>query len=80
MTVGKDLHKYTIKEAKEWATKKELEPGLVSQTQNSIRLVAKGGTERVKPIDWDSFFSIMDKKGLAIYGTKEGWMRIMKKK
>jgi hypothetical protein len=80
MTVGKDLHEYTQKEVMDWAKKKDLEPGLVRETKDSIRMVTKGGTDRVEPISWDKFFQLMKHKNLTVYGTDEGWMKIMKKK
>lgn len=80
MTVGRDLYEFTEDEIRNWTAKKGLVPGSVKGTKTGIQFVAKGGSERVEETDWETFFSIMRKKKLAVYGTKEGWMKIMRRK
>jgi len=80
MTIGKDLHLYSETELKSWAKKKKIVPGHVLGTKDGIELVQEGGTDRIEPIDWKPFFDTMNRKGLAVYGTDEGWMKIMRKK
>ncbi len=80
MPVGRDLKEYSDDEIKTWLKKKGLEPGIVRNTKEGIQFVEKGGNEKVAPTDWDTFFRIMKKKKLAVYGTKEGWMKIMRRK
>lgn len=80
MTVGRDLHAYSPEETKMWAKKKNLGPGRVKGTKDGIQFVEKGGSDKVDEVDWEFFDSVLKKKKLAVYGTKEGWMRIMRKK
>jgi hypothetical protein len=63
-----------------WAKKKNLSPGRVKGTKDGIQFVEKGGSDKVDEVDWEFFDSVLKKKRLAVYGTKEGWMRIMRKK
>ncbi len=79
MTVGRDLRMYSMEETKAWAKKKELSPGKVKGTKDGIQFVAKGGSDKVDETDWEFFESALKRKRLAVYGTDEGWMRIMKK-
>jgi len=80
MPIGKDLHLYSENELRSWAKKKKLVPGHVIGTTEGIELVQEGGTDRIEPMDWKAFLDIMNKKGLTVYGTDEGWMKIMRKK
>ncbi len=80
MPIGQDLRKFTTTEVKNWAERKGLAPGRIKGTSDFIQLVRKGGTERVEEIDWDLFEDALASRGLAVYGTEEGWMRIMRKK
>jgi len=80
MSVGQDLHLYSNDEMKLWAKKKNLSPGKVRGTKDGIQFVAKGGTDKVEEVDWDFFESALKRKRLGVYGTKEGWMRIMRRK
>lgn len=80
MTVGQDLHAYSPDETKMWAKKKRLSPGRVRGTKDGIQFVAEGGSDKVEEVDWDFFESALKRKKLAVYGTKEGWMRIMRKR
>lgn len=79
MTVGRDLHAYSMEETKKWAKKKNLSPGKVRGTKDGIQFVEKGGNEKIEEADWDFFESVLKRKKLAVYGTNEGWMRIMRK-
>lgn len=74
------MHAYSLEETKMWAKKKNLSPGRVKGTKDGIQFVEKGGSDKVDEVDWEFFDSVLKKKRLAVYGTKEGWMRIMRKK
>lgn len=80
MTVGRDLHMYSPDEVRKWTKKKKLSPGKVRGTKDGIQFVEAGGNDKVEEVDWEFFESVLKKKRLAVYGTKEGWMRIMRKK
>ena len=67
-----------IAKAKEIASKKKLSPGKVKGTEERIQFT-KGTNSNIETISWDEFESILSKKGLAIYASSGGFMKIMKK-
>ena len=80
MTIGRDLHMIDLSEMKKWAASKDLEPGIVKGTRDAIQFVARGGSDKVDPTDWETFEEILKRKKLAVYATDEGWMKIMRKR
>ncbi|MEW5747547.1 MAG: hypothetical protein AB1793_01995 [Candidatus Thermoplasmatota archaeon] len=80
MTVGRDLRMYSSDEVRKWAKKKKLSPGKVRGTKDGIQFVAIGGSDKIEEIEWELFDAVLKKKRLAVYGTREGWMRIMRRK
>jgi len=79
MSVGRDLEKIDEEQIKEIAEEKDLIPGIIKGTEDGIQF-ANPGSEKVDETDWDTFFDIIDRKNLAVYSTKEGWMKIMHEK
>jgi len=79
MGIHESLHKYDKDEIKECADEKGLYPGIVKGTEDGIQF-GKSKKSRVNRTDWETFFEIMDRKNLAVYGTEEGWMKILEDK
>jgi hypothetical protein len=79
MPIEKDMHEYSIDEVKKWCKLKGLVPGRVKGTKSGV-YITKGDAERIEVIDWPEFESILREKNLVVYGTKEGLMKIFKRR
>jgi hypothetical protein len=77
MGIGNDMHEYNMKEIREWCKKKKLRPGKIIGTSTGVMLT-DANNKRFKVISFDEFDKILKEKKLAVFGTKEGWMKIMK--
>ena len=79
MGIGNDLHEYNMNEIRDWCQKKNLKPGKIIGTSTGVALTDTNN-KRFEVISFNDFEEILNRKGLAVYGTKEGWMKIMKRK
>ncbi len=79
MGTHESLEEYSKEKIKEVAEKKGLIPGIVKGTEDGIQF-ANPDSNRVNETEWETFFEIMDKKDLSVYGTEEGWMKILEDK
>ncbi len=68
------MEKIDINKAKAIAKNKGLKPGKVKGT-DGVQFT-KGKNNRLDPISWEEFESILGKRKLAIYESG-GWMKIM---
>lgn len=78
MGIGNDLYEYDMKEIRQWCEKKKLKPGRIIGTSTGVMLTDTT-KKRFEVISFDEFERILKEKGLAVYGTEEGWMKIMKR-
>ncbi len=69
------MEKLTRERVIEFAEKYSLKP-IVIKGSDVVQL-AKKESDRYQPISWDEFFDILEKKNLAVYISKGGYMRIM---
>lgn len=68
------MEKISVREAKQIAEKKNLQPGMVKGT-DGIQFT-KGNNDRIKTISWNEFREKLDDRDLAVYESG-GWMKIM---
>lgn len=78
MSIGKDLFLYNMDDIRNWCNRKGLKPGRIIGTSSGIMLT-NGKNKRFEVISFNEFEGILKEKNLGVYGTKEGWMRIMRK-
>ena len=74
----KDLSLYSLEQVKKVCKEKGLLPAQVIGAPTKIQFT-RGNNKHLQTITWEEFNNILEEKGLEVWGTKEGWMKIFSK-
>ena len=70
------MEKISLHEVKEIARRNDLKPCVIRGTE--IVKIRKNKSSGTRDITWEEFQRLLERKSLAIFRSKDDWLKIMK--